>query len=501
MAVLAIGLDGLEISIARALMDHGAMPNLRALAERSARWPLDHGPEKYSGLSWEHVSLGKRPQDSGRWSAVTFDPATYGVRQEPACAPPFMANLAARTVVFDAPYCDLTRAPDVKGVTNWGAHDPGVAFASRPEGLGQALLQRFGPYPAADFIYGFLWPSPEDTVRAGQALCAAVDARSRASRWVLQEALPDWDLAMVVVSEPHSVTEPMWHGIDRSHPLNGLPSSRPANDAIVGVYLAVDRLVGDLMGAFPDATILAFAMHGMGANEADLPAMVLLPELLHRLAFGRSHLRGMNWADHTPAGVPVLAPGEAWHTIMGLAAPPVGALKPSNLNWMPAARYAGAWPQMRAFALPSYYDGRIRINLQGREAAGMVAPADYAATLEEIAALVEGCRDPLTGEAVVERVYVPGAPPMEIGPTEPDLYVVFRGLPSGFVHPTLGQIGPIPYRRTGGHTGAAGFLYAAGPGFAPGDRPMASAFDVVPTVIDLLGEHVPGVSGRSLLAR
>ena len=34
------------------------------------------------------------------------------------------------------------------------------------------------------------------------------------------------------------------------------------------------------------------------------------------------------------------------------------------LEWMPATRYRALWPTMRAFALPSFYDGRVRLNLQ-----------------------------------------------------------------------------------------------------------------------------------------
>ena len=47
------------------------------------------------------------------------------------------------------------------------------------------------------------------------------------------------------------------------------------------------------------------------------------------------------------------------------------------LDWMPAAGYQRYWHWMPAFALPSFYDGRVRINLRGREASGIVIPADY----------------------------------------------------------------------------------------------------------------------------
>jgi predicted AlkP superfamily phosphohydrolase/phosphomutase len=53
---------------------------------------------------------------------------------------------------------------------------------------------------------------------------------------------------------------------------------------------------------------------------------------------------------------------------------------------------------MRAFAVPSYYDGQIRLNLRGRERDGLVEPSRYEATCREIEALLRECRNPLTGE-------------------------------------------------------------------------------------------------------
>jgi arylsulfatase A-like enzyme len=68
------------------------------------------------------------------------------------------------------------------------------------------------------------------------------------------------------------------------------------------------------------------------------------------------------------------------------------------------------------------------------------------------------------------------------------------------VHPDHGTIGPVPYRRTGGHTGGYGFATLRGPGFSPSDNGLRSAYDVVPTLIDLLGEEpIGGLSGTTLL--
>ena len=57
---------------------------------------------------------------------------------------------------------------------------------------------------------------------------------------------------------------------------------------------------------------------------------------------------------------------------------------------------------MPAFALPSFYDGRIRINLRGRERHGIVDPSRYEETCRDLETLLRECRDPRTGEPVVD---------------------------------------------------------------------------------------------------
>jgi predicted AlkP superfamily phosphohydrolase/phosphomutase len=169
---------------------------------------------------------------------------------------------------------------------------------------------------------------------------------------------------------------------------------------------------------------------------------------------------------------------------------------------MPATRYRAHWRAMRAFALPSFYDGRVRVNLAGREAEGRVATAEYTAVCDEVESLVRECRDPATGQTVVAAVERPanGRDPRALSETEADLVFVWNG-PIAFDHPSLGRIGPVPFRRTGGHTRPYGMAYVRGDRIAPGDRGVRSSFDVAPTVIELLGEKAPlGTSGASLLA-
>src|SRR5713101_6104575 len=187
--VLALGLDGLEIAFAERLMAVGEMPALAALRRRAARFRLDHGPAQRTGLAWEHVASGLSPEAGRRWAAVEFDPTSYMAWQEGARFDPWWAPLDRRVVVFDTPYVDLRRARNTRGVVAWGAHDPGTSNAASPRRLLAEFESRVGPYPASLWTYGTPFPSSADTQAMGEALSRALDARSRAARWLATERL------------------------------------------------------------------------------------------------------------------------------------------------------------------------------------------------------------------------------------------------------------------------------------------------------------------------
>ncbi len=521
--VLVIGLDAFEFGLAEKLMGEGRLKNLSKLIGESALFKLHHDDRaRFTGLGWEHFSTGKGPEAQQRWSAVNFDPKSYTVQQTQSPSPSFLAASDTPAVVFDLPYFDLEAAKNAQGLTRWGAHDPGSEGFARPGGLRDEVNARFGPYPAGEWIYGFTWPSADKTRAAGAALSQAVSLRGEITNWLLAERLPDWQLAVTVVSETHSAIEQFWHGVDADHPLHGLPSGEAARDALIGVYEALDAFIADLSAAFPDALLMAFSIHGMGPNTSDLPAMFLLPELLYRDAFARPYARERGWAASLPDGTPLLAEGETWDNVMreivpwpdaatGLLARLKGlfggrASRARDLTvstgWMPATRYASFWPTMPAFAMPAYYDAWVRINLAGREQQGLVSLEDYPAQRQRICDLLRACRDVSNGKPAVEKINFPDKAPHDIGPTEADIYVTFAPNIAGLHHPELGTIGPVPYRRTGGHTGDWGVLFARGAGIPPGARGEANAFDVAQTLIDLLGEQpAPDLSGQSLTPR
>jgi predicted AlkP superfamily phosphohydrolase/phosphomutase len=518
--VLMIGLDGFDPVVADKFIAEGKLPAFKQLREDSAWFSLDHGASRRTGLAWEHVASGLNPDAAGKWSAVDFDPKTYRAVQRNTLQSPFTAAMAdKKVVVFDPPYFNLAKDPKVAGVVGWGAHDPGVAEQSRPQDLLGEIREKFGRYSAPEWIYANVWNSVAASNAMANEVVRATAQRASLIEWFLRERCPEWDLGFVVFSEFHSALEAMWHGLDPTHPLHGLASAGAARRCVEGVYDVVDGFLARARTMFPDTHLVAFNLHGMGANDADIPSMVLLPELMFRYAFGQPLMRTRAWRI-TKDGIPLLDENETWdRSIEDLYTNrisqwagrltrklkrtvfPGGALADgeNSLAWMPAMKYQPYWADMQAFALPSYYDAQIRVNLKGREGQGRVALSEYDAVCADIEALLLAVKNPLTGEPAVASVERTRKPPLTLRESEADFVVTWRPVTLGLTHPTLGDVGPLPYRRTGGHTGGHGAAYITGAG-RPGFGGVRSAFDVVPTIFQLMGVEPPaGLSGQSLL--
>lgn len=532
---LVICLDAYDPVLGDRLMAQGRLPGLARLKSQSARFELEHGQDgkaRYTGLTWEHFSSGRTPESAAKWSSISFDPTTYRAWQTHATERPFLAGLDARCVIFDAPYFDLAAMENAVGAVGWGGHDTGVHPYAQPGGLMAEINARFGAPPDVHALNTMVYPSVEQTAGMAAMLTASVGKRFDVADWLLGERFPEWDVAVVGVVETHDAVELMQHGVDPGHQLAGAPSAQAAHDGLVAVYEEISRRIEALAQRFPNVNLAAFTMHGMGYNDTDLPTMLLLPELMHRMSFGEPHFRSR--ADWRGTGAPMLRPGEEWNSAViramageaqekpsplrrfagRLRRKAVGALrgashepqgpksKSFDVDWMPAMRYARFWPQMEAFSLPAYFDGRVRVNLAGRERDGRTPLAEYEATLDKVEAALRACVDIRTGEPVVREIDRPGlADPLNLLDTSADLRILWNGSPVGFRHPVFGDIGPGPIRRTGGHSGGYGALYVRSQRLAPGDYGLRSSFDVAPTVVDLLRQVRPNwMDGESVLS-
>ena len=555
MRVVAVGLDAMEHTLVEPLMAAGVLPNLQAMRDRAVRCELRNTREYRSELPNTQLITGRGGATNRYWTTMSFDPSTYEVATVGSLdSPPFYAlGPGTKVIQFDVPHSVLAEDVDGIQVTAWGCHSPQYPRAARPAGLLREIDARFGPHPAWGNDSEPGWYEPDYIERLTEALKVGAERRVDVVNW-LQAQLPDWDLLFTMMSEPHSAGHHMWHGVSVDHPLHTAATAEAAAAQLIDVYRTVDRAVGRLVaGLPPDVAVVIFALNGMQPNVNDLPSLVLLPELLHRVWRGRGLLRDGDQSAWRAGGYAPLSPPRhrRWLAEMqdafdgrftddpthwlrrrlpgpmlslvrratGRTVPPVGDLgwpippetelsideisqRREHLRWQVPTWYRRHWPAMPAFVLPTFSDAHVRINVEGRERDGIVPRDRYRAAGEQVIDIVRQCRDPRTGEAVLEDALWTHRGDDPFDPTAPDadLVLFWRRPVDALEHPDVGIVGPFPFVRTGEHS-SNGFAFVTAPGLPPGDLGRRPAIDVTPTILHLLGQAPrSAVEGMSLLA-
>ncbi|MGI8792373.1 MAG: alkaline phosphatase family protein [Acidimicrobiales bacterium] len=541
--VAAIGLDAFEWWFARRLMDAGRMPHLRALTEQSAVVELENVVENRSEIAWVQLLTGQGAAELKWPGQLRFDPLDYRPFGHGTLDPitPFYQGIKRKTIAFDVMHA--TVAPDVEGVqvTAWGAHSPQYWRASDPAGLLTEVDRRFGTNPAFGNDSELCWYEPDYIDNLADAAMVGTKRRVDIIEWLTAEHL-DWDLLITCMSEIHGLGHNFWHGVDATHPLHETAATTAlAKQRMEDVCVETDRALGRFLDLLPeDATVVVFSLHGMQPAD-DLPASVLLPELLHRQHVGQPALRSPDVDGWRSAGCPPVDPGrhQTWHGYMRrrFTAGPrdrlrhainrmpspiyqmgrrVAGKEPANplgplygaspaetdlsagspewneaFDWHPAIWYRRWWSNMPWFSLPTFDHSYIRVNLEGRERDGIVPADDYDRACAEAEAAVRGCRDARTGDPVVADVTrLRESDPRDPDAPAGDLLVQWASGADAIEHPDHGVIGPFPHLRTGSHS-SNGFALVRGKNIAPGPQPRRSALDLTPTILDLLGCPIP----------
>ena len=543
--VIGLGLDSGSIGLIEELIAAGGLPHLAALRSRSARVALDSDPTFRHAVLWPQFSAGAEARFGGQWRRFHFDRSTYEVSQTGARHvmegnEPFWERSDLRTITMDIPGSTVC-GPGVH-VTGWGAHAPLYPRASQPQGLLTELDDRIGVHPAYENEYDVGWHDPSRLDRLTDALVTGAQ-RGADIAIDLMRRFPDWELFLSVMSESHSASEMMWQAVASDHPLADFDAK--ARTRLERVFGAMDAAIGKVVDqAPPDATIAVFSLDGMRGSNGDLPSIVLLPELMHRMHFGTPKLTDLDVDEWRSAGCPPLVTprGRPWRLAMdarlvdppthpwtlrlpgyqaarltkpgrwllerlkrqrlgafGIEIPPESTGDPETFvdhdgpadSILFIDNYRSHRHEMRAFVLPTFGDAYIRINLIGREADGVVPVEEFDAECKAVAAMIASCRDVRTGEPLAESIEIlPTDDPLD--PTDDrycDIFVTWNRPVDAIEHPTAGVIGPFPFNRTGAHD-ARGFAWVAGDGVKPG--PVAgvhSVLDLPPTIVKLVNPN------------
>jgi predicted AlkP superfamily phosphohydrolase/phosphomutase len=299
-----------------------------------------------------------------------------------------------------------------------------------------------------------------------------------------------WNLFMCGFGATHRGGHKLW---DLTGALGDIRQGGRAefSHALRDVYVACDTAVGQLVEAAGDGvTILVFSLHGMGPNTSRAE---LLPQMLDRILTRKEKSLAGSERHVYLERLLNLIPLEWRRSIKRRL--PLSFQQRLTTFWRMGSI---DWSVTPAFSMVADLQGYIRINLRGREAAGIVEPGEEYDRL--CAEIIEGLStfvDADTGEPVVESVirsdqlFKQGSQLNNL----PDLLVRWASSPAAnhraIMSHRYGSIPwPIPGRNPDGRSGnhcPEGFLIAVGDHIQPDSRIKdAHILDLAPTVYALL---------------
>ena len=501
-----IGLDAAEPRLIEQWMQEGSLPNLRRLRAQGAYTRLDSPAGWLTGSPWPTFHTGTDPSEHGFYDLLLWRADLMAqIEASPDWLPlvPFWRDLSGRgprIIALDVPMGYGAKPFHGIEVSGWATHDRLAKPSSHPPEMLSLVRREFGHAPM------------QRTVLDPQRPASLLEVRDRLIRSTqrcadLAVALmcrEPWDLFLWVLGETHRGGHQLWGfpgAQEDGHPRD------PAGclQALKEVYVAADAAIGRALEAAGDGTTcLVFSAHGMGTNNSR--AEVVLPKMLSRVL---TNSRGPQPSseqgsvlDQLRRRIPV-----KWRSRAG------NLLPRSWQDRLTAFWRIGHvdWSTKRAFSMYADGTGYLRVNLRGREKAGIVEPGEeYDRLCAQIAEGLCTFMDADTGEPVVERIeradriFPDGPRRHEL----PDLIVRWADSPAAahraIVSPRYGEIpwptpGGHPDHRSGHHRDE-GFLIAAGERIRPDARiERAHILDLVPTLYALFGASPPAhLSGRVL---
>lgn len=506
--LIMIAMDAAEASLVERWMAEGVLPNLARLRERGAWGRLESPASFLNASAWPTFVSGMGPGRNGIYNYLIWDPDTLSYERpgpDLPDLPPFWRRAARecglRTIALDIPYVYPAETFDGLELHGWAGHYKLVPTFTLPPSWLKTVYGEFGEAPIEGYGPGIMPVRKYFEVR-DTLVAASRRATDMAAALIERES---WNLFLISLSATHSGGHQLWDSTN----VRGDVSAEEAEEldgALRALYVESDRAIGQLLEAAGETPCFVFALHGMGDNTG---LGSILPEMLDRVLTGGpppdDEAARPSLLHRLRAAVPV-----EWRSAVKRRLP---ATLQDRLTLFWRRSSAADWDATRAFCLLPDREGFVRINLEGREKQGIVAPgAEYDELCAEIRAGLSSFVFPDTGEPVVHRV----ASPDELMPgidadvrrRMPDLIVHWTDRSpaevTGVSSPRFGDIawptpGLVPDGQSGHHRGT-GWCVAAGPGAEPGGHIVGgSVADLTATALATLGCPVPAeFDGRPL---
>lgn len=362
--MLFIALDGMNPDLIRKWVSEGLLPNLNRLLNGGWTREIETPEGLGDDVFWICLATGALPDELGYYFRIHWNPQRYVCKLfNPANnlpRQPFWSTLSESDVevaVIDFP--ETRSAGPVNGleVAEWMTHARVSTPRFYPTNLEDDWVSRFGLDPLNGCTETLSDRSKEQFVALRDELLQSVDTKTSAAMHYLGRG--GWDFFAVAYSQAHDVGHQFWHLHDPAHPDHQADWLERNGDPLQQTYQRIDDAVGRLTsGAGKGARVVLVTGLAMRATAS---CNAVLDEMLWR----------------------VEKPGNAY---------PADATQPDRRK------------QRRFFAIPNNnLSGAVRINLRGRESAGLVTAFEYTETLDAVESGLGGMVNADTGQPVVSR--------------------------------------------------------------------------------------------------
>lgn len=484
-----IGIDSVPLDVLARLEAAGRMPRLTELRQSAHHVKLASPGAYFPAGVFPTLWSGSPLSTHGIHYPFMWDAPSQRVKFVDAFPfPPLVWDRASeaggRVLVVDPYEAPATSGANGLVISGWQfANRVVLRPAAHPSGSRKHWERRFGPTSRAEEVFG------EPDERSLRALAKTLVAGPGRAADLVVAALPEVRPDLMVVSLP-SVHLAGHQLLDPAAVVQGIaPSSASALQAALdGVIVQADQALGRIVDALPPgADLVVFSPLGMGADTSRPDILgLMLAAILDGAALGEGGAGG-SW------GIRSALPTQLRARVASVIPDRVATEIASRLEFR-----GTDWSRTRAFSLPSDTSGLVRLNLRGRERAGIVAPEHASALIAEIrAGLADFTFDdgaPLVSEvAVVADSFGTG----EQAHLLPDLVVRWSDRPAcrgEIVHSsrfgTIRRDGPGS-GRSGNHTDDAWALVMPGAGRLV-ERDRSDICDLAATALARFGLPTTG---------
>lgn len=494
--------DAAPGSLVARMIDEGRLPALAAL-HAQGRWSgLEADSNLFEAATYPTLYTGVGVGEHGLYYPLVWSAEAQRLRYmdrfpRPETVWERLGRSGRRSLVIDPYQLWVTEAVPGICLSGWQVRHNFIPQWATPRRAHRELVRRFGRAPRLDDVAGER--TLKGLLRKRRHLLAAARRAADATVHLLWEE--PYDFVWVTFIGAHLAGHLLWDlscvGSDGSVEDRSLLET-----ALEDVYVEVDRAIGRIVEALPDAAdVIVFSSLGMGPQTSRSD---LLPEMVQAVLDNGS---GMSTGPNERDG----AGGSIWKFRAafpaGLRAAVARLLPGDAIRELVARLYLRDidWSRTPAFTLPGDHYGHIRLNVRGRERRGCLAPQDADGLLDLI------CEGLMTFEDVgggpsIEEIVRPREPAS--GPKwemMPDLVVRWSARPSttlkGVRSPRFGEVRRrnLGTGRSGNHApGAWLLLVPSRAGVVP--RPGAPRIvDIAATACALLEGDPEGLAGSPLM--